>query len=118
MLQCIRQFVHNPVPPKVIVIDRELALKNAIQAVFPESAIIICIWHINEKVLAKCKEVRLNDEVKDEFMRLRNDIIKQPTEELFNDDLQIKIQRLCSRSHHISSKQLAALPEALPTRLN
>ena len=83
MLECISCYVYIS-QPKVIVVDRELALLKAIQRVFPESAIMVCVWHIQEKLLAKCKEARLNDEAKDDFMKSWNNIIEQPTEELFN----------------------------------
>src|SRR5947209_2835320 len=74
-------------PSKVIVLDRELALIKALKAVFPESTIIVCVWHIKQKILAKCKEVHLNDEIKDDFMRSWNEVISQPSEQLFYDYL-------------------------------
>lgn len=87
MVQCIRRFVYNDHFPKVIVVDRELALINALKTAFPESAIIVCIWHIQQKVLAKCKEVHLTDEVKDEFMRSWNSVVEAPSEQLFYSGL-------------------------------
>ncbi|KAJ3705596.1 hypothetical protein LUZ61_009301 [Rhynchospora tenuis] len=41
--------------PLVVITDRELALINAIQDVFPSTTNILCIWHINKNILAKCK---------------------------------------------------------------
>ncbi|HEY9302523.1 MAG TPA: transposase, partial [Phormidium sp.] len=41
--------------PQVLVTDRELALMNAIDNVFPESIHLLCIWHINKNILAKTK---------------------------------------------------------------
>nr|CCA18090.1 Pc21g00130 putative [Albugo laibachii Nc14] len=41
--------------PGVIVTDRELALMAAIDKVFSSSSHLLCIWHINKNILAKCK---------------------------------------------------------------
>nr|CCA20627.1 conserved hypothetical protein [Albugo laibachii Nc14] len=41
--------------PAVIVPDRELALMAAIDKVFSASSHLLCIWHINKNILAKCK---------------------------------------------------------------
>ena len=40
--------------PSVFVSDRDLALLNAIEACFPMSRHILCIWHINQCVMKKC----------------------------------------------------------------
>jgi len=41
--------------PKVIVTDRELALMNSIEKVYPSTQNLLCIWHINKNIVAKCK---------------------------------------------------------------
>jgi len=41
--------------PQVIVSDRDPALMNAISVVFPEATNILCRFHINKNVKAKCK---------------------------------------------------------------
>ncbi|KAL9672942.1 hypothetical protein QQ045_029195 [Rhodiola kirilowii] len=41
--------------PSVFVSDRDLALINAIGTCFPLSHHILCIWHINQCVLKKCR---------------------------------------------------------------
>ncbi|CAG8662882.1 24206_t:CDS:2 [Cetraspora pellucida] len=41
--------------PNVIVTDRELALISAISKIFPTTKQILCIWHINKNILAKCR---------------------------------------------------------------
>ena len=43
--------------PKVIATDRELALMNSIQRVFPHAVNLLCIWHIQKNVVANCKKV-------------------------------------------------------------
>ena len=43
------------VGPEVIVCDRDLALMNAINIVFPKARNLLCRFHINKNVKAKCK---------------------------------------------------------------
>ena len=39
----------------VIVSDRELALMNDVLIVFPRTANLLCIWHIEKNILKNCK---------------------------------------------------------------
>jgi len=39
--------------PTVIISDRDLALMNAIEVVFPEATNLLCRFHINKNVKAK-----------------------------------------------------------------
>ncbi|KAH1225692.1 hypothetical protein GmHk_11G032528 [Glycine max] len=41
--------------PRVIVTDRDLALMNAVKIVFPEATNLLCRFHIDKNVKAKCK---------------------------------------------------------------
>ena len=41
--------------PETIVINRELALMNVLQLLLPNSTNLLCAWHINKNVTAKCK---------------------------------------------------------------
>ncbi|CAG8691830.1 12082_t:CDS:1 [Funneliformis caledonium] len=41
--------------PGVIVTDRELALMNALEIIFPDLANLLCLWHINKNILKNCK---------------------------------------------------------------
>jgi len=43
------------VGPKVIVCDRDFALMNVINIVFPKRTNLLCRFHINKNVKAKCK---------------------------------------------------------------
>jgi hypothetical protein len=42
--------------PKVIGIDRDLALENVLECLFPTSAIILCTWHININIAKNLKK--------------------------------------------------------------
>ena len=48
-------FFRGDMYPQVIVSNRDLALMNAISVVFPEATNILCRFHINKNVKAKCK---------------------------------------------------------------
>ncbi|KAL5161690.1 PKS-NRPS hybrid synthetase [Glycine soja] len=50
-------FLSNDRLPLVIVTDRDLALMNAVKTVFPESTNLLCRFHINKNVKAKCKSL-------------------------------------------------------------
>ncbi|KAI5427084.1 hypothetical protein KIW84_032494 [Lathyrus oleraceus] len=47
--------------PQVILTDRDLALMKAIEIVFPRSINLLCRFHINKNVGAKCKQYMVND---------------------------------------------------------
>jgi hypothetical protein len=40
--------------PQVVVTDRDLALMNAVAVVFPTSKHLLCTWHIDKNVKARC----------------------------------------------------------------
>jgi hypothetical protein len=42
--------------PVSMVTDRELALMNALDTVFPEVVHILCTWHVNMNILANCRK--------------------------------------------------------------
>ncbi|MBW0585011.1 hypothetical protein O181_124726, partial [Austropuccinia psidii MF-1] len=46
----------NVVPPPVIVIYRDLSLKKSLKKLFPDSKVMLCIWHINKDVSAHCMD--------------------------------------------------------------
>jgi MULE transposase domain len=52
--QCFQELGINPA---VVVMDGDQAQKNASEEVFPYAATLLCIWHVNQCVLAKCKSI-------------------------------------------------------------
>ncbi|KAI5415348.1 hypothetical protein KIW84_040697 [Lathyrus oleraceus] len=54
-------FVKKDMCPQVILTDRDLALMKAIEIVFPRSINLLCRFHINKNVCAKCKQHVVND---------------------------------------------------------
>ncbi|KAH1228521.1 Protein FAR1-RELATED SEQUENCE 8 [Glycine max] len=50
-------FLVRDTLPRIIIIDRDLALMNAEQIVFPECTNLLCRFHIDKNVKAKCKSL-------------------------------------------------------------
>jgi len=48
-------FAEIGIERNIFVTDRELALISAIAESFPSAHHLLCIWHVNKNVLAKCK---------------------------------------------------------------
>ncbi|XP_074373898.1 protein FAR1-RELATED SEQUENCE 5-like [Apium graveolens] len=55
-LECFVKILGLQRQPLTIVIDRELALMNAIKVVFPDCSHLLCLWHIEKNIIAKCKK--------------------------------------------------------------
>ncbi|CAG8696391.1 10298_t:CDS:2 [Cetraspora pellucida] len=79
--------------PKVIITDRELALMNGIRQIFSDSKNILCIWHVEKNILAKCKTHFHSGEEWEEFLRCWTGITKSKTEE----DFIVNWSELCNR---------------------
>ncbi|XP_060969857.1 uncharacterized protein LOC133037065 [Cannabis sativa] len=54
--------------PNVVVTDRELALINAIEKVFPVAKHLLCRYHISNNVLTKCRKILESKEKWDNFL--------------------------------------------------
>jgi len=52
-----RCFQELGINPTVIIMDGDQAQKNASEEVFPGAPTLLCIWHVNQCVLAKCKSI-------------------------------------------------------------
>jgi len=48
-------FLRFDAIPQVIIIDRDSTLMNAVKTLFPESTNLLCRFHIDKNVKAKCK---------------------------------------------------------------
>ncbi|KAL2007168.1 hypothetical protein VTN00DRAFT_8606 [Thermoascus crustaceus] len=57
VLNCLRDVYDklNLVPPRTVLVDKDKALINALKQVFPETNVMLCIWHINHNFLAKAR---------------------------------------------------------------
>jgi hypothetical protein len=70
---------------------RELALMNALEINFPDSANLLCVWHVGKNILKNCKpqfSKETENEENDEwqlFLAKWNDVIQSITEDEFNE---------------------------------
>ena len=94
--------------PGVIVTDRELALMNALEIIFPDSANLLCVWHINKNILKNCKPQfpkETENEENDEwqlFLAKWNDVVQSITEDEFNEKWQAFCFTYANKSHVIT----------------
>ncbi|KAK5839250.1 hypothetical protein PVK06_008025 [Gossypium arboreum] len=62
-LTCLKLTLEECIYPCVIVTDRELALMNACQQVFPNATRLLCRWHITENIKKHYKFVGCIDQI-------------------------------------------------------
>ncbi|KAL1070883.1 hypothetical protein V6Z11_D11G053900 [Gossypium hirsutum] len=55
-LTCLKLTLEECMYQRVIVTDRELALMNACQQVFPDATRLLCRWHITENIKKHCRQ--------------------------------------------------------------
>ncbi|XP_057496891.1 uncharacterized protein LOC130781651 isoform X1 [Actinidia eriantha] len=87
--------------PDVIVSEREMDLMNAIDSVFPTARHLLCRWHINKDVMAKCKKSFETEDKWDKFINRWNMVVLSSTEGEY-------IQQLAT-----FNKEFSTYPEAL-----
>lgn len=73
--------------PKLFITDREEALMNTLDNVFPDSDHILCHWHINMNVVANCKKHFEYQEDFEEFFQAWLNVIDATTEEMYEEKL-------------------------------
>ena len=71
----------NTALPSIVLVDRCLAVINAASALFPSAAVLLCLWHANKAVLARCQPAFPEAEKWKEFYNFWHSIINSPTEE-------------------------------------
>ncbi|KAH1228227.1 hypothetical protein GmHk_10G028255 [Glycine max] len=79
----------------VIVTDRDLALMNAVKTVFPECTNLLCRFHIDKNVKAKCKSLIGQKNAWEYVMDNWGTLVDCPSEQQFAECLQ-KFQMACS----------------------
>ncbi|KAH1237243.1 putative protein FAR1-RELATED SEQUENCE 10 [Glycine max] len=88
-------FLRHDRLPLVIVTDRDLALMNAVKTVFPESTNLLCRFHIDKNVKAKCKSLIGEKNAWDYVMDNWGTLVDCPSEYEFHESYQ-KFQVACS----------------------
>jgi len=71
--------------PRVVVCDRDIALMNAIRIVFLEAYNLLCRFHIDKNVKAKCKMLVHLREAWDQVMEVWGSIVDYGIVEAFED---------------------------------
>ncbi|KAL5131952.1 Protein FAR1-RELATED SEQUENCE 5 [Glycine soja] len=74
--------------PVVIVTNKDLALMNAVKTVFPECSNLLCRFHINKNVKAKCKSSIGQKHAWEYVMDAWGSLIDCPSEQQFAECLQ------------------------------
>ncbi|XP_006579129.1 protein FAR1-RELATED SEQUENCE 5-like [Glycine max] len=90
-----RLFLKRDALPRVIVTDRDLALMNAVKVVFPKSMNLLCQFHIDKDVKAKCKTLVGKKNALDYVMEAWESLVDCPFEQQFDDCLK-KFEVDCS----------------------
>ncbi|KAL5194235.1 PKS-NRPS hybrid synthetase [Glycine soja] len=83
-------FLRNNCLPIVIVIDRDLALMNALKIVFPECTNLLCRFHIDKNVKAKCKSL-IGQKMSGSVMDSWGTLLDCPSEQQFPEHLQRRL---------------------------
>lgn len=88
VLECLAEVYRglNLQYPRTILTDKEHALINAINTVFPETKTISCIWHISMNLLKKARPL-----LSDQLAIARRDGISLPSELGFELDISTPI---------------------------
>lgn len=103
--------------PSVILTDRCLAVINAASTIFPCAATLLCLWHANKAVLARCQPAFPEAEKWKEFYRFWHSIINSPTEGAYTERLtefqQKYIPEYCEQVGYIKTTWLIPFKERL-----
>ena len=80
-MNCYKEMCaeYNILRPKSFVTDRELALLNTLDDLFPLSDHILCRWHVNMNVVAKTKKHFKDQESFNKFYDAWNAVINSTT---------------------------------------
>ena len=88
-------FLKRDALPGVIVTDRDQTLMNAVKDVFPECTNLLCIFHINKNVKAKCKSLIAQKNAWDYVMDCWGSLTDCPSEQQFDECLK-KFEIACA----------------------
>ena len=82
LLQPIQQ-----VRPSVISTDCDQVLRNAISLIFPETPILLCLWHANKNIQQHCKGKFTSNEAYNNFFQAWLGIVRSATIEEYEAQL-------------------------------
>jgi hypothetical protein len=101
--QCIC-LLRNKLKPKVVVTDRDAALMSAVATVFPDSAHMVCTFHVKKNMSEKCKllcKIKDGENVKQrdvwtQVSKAFDDILYSTDEDGYVEAV-LQFRKLCAR---------------------
>ncbi|TYH58578.1 hypothetical protein ES332_D08G164700v1 [Gossypium tomentosum] len=94
-LTCLKLTLEECMYPRVIVMDRELALMNACQQVFPDATRLLYRWHITENIKKHCRQSIKSQHEWDSFRAMWTVLVESPTWILYIENYR-KLQSILS----------------------
>ncbi|KAJ4715747.1 Calmodulin-binding transcription activator 2 [Melia azedarach] len=86
-LEKLRSIMDDNALPTIILSDKELALMNAIQRVFPTTKHLLGRWHISRNVSINCKKLFAINEIWKRFIMSWNLVVLSSNEDEFGNRL-------------------------------
>ena len=78
-LSCLKLTMDDSYCPHIIVTDRDLALMNACENVFPDAKRLLCRWHISQSIFKHCRP-QIKSQQSWESIKTKWDLlVKSPT---------------------------------------
>ncbi|GJV63922.1 FAR-RED impaired response 1-like protein [Tanacetum coccineum] len=87
-LRCLKSLMDGCMFPCATVTDKELALINAYNSIFPDTNELLCTWNLNRSVLTKCKGLIKSNEGWFNFNQMWSALIYSETEEAYTHNLE------------------------------
>jgi hypothetical protein len=72
--------------PSVLATDKEQALLNAIEQVFPDASHLLCCWHITKNIKTQCHKNFKSEEAWELFLSAWNKLVASVTETDYQDN--------------------------------
>ncbi|XP_028242187.1 protein FAR1-RELATED SEQUENCE 2-like [Glycine soja] len=88
--------------PGIIVTDRDLSLMNVVKIIFPDATNLLCRFHIDKNVKAKCKTLVAQKNAWDYVMEAWGSLVDCPCESSFDDYLK-NFEMACSQHTQIKA---------------
>jgi hypothetical protein len=84
-MQQLKELFTPAMHLRSVVTDREMALINVCQQVFPTTTRLFCVWHVEKNVLTHVSTEFEEGEARTAFMRAWTDVMHVPTKELYKE---------------------------------
>lgn len=99
-LTCLKLTLDKCMHPRVIVTDRELALMNACQQVFPDATRLLYRWHITENIKKHCWQTIKSQHDWDSFRAMWSILVDSPTWIIYTENYRT-LQSMLRKYPHV-----------------